>query len=164
MDECDRYWAYADHLPLDQVVTYWCEKSGISTENCREARKAAILKACSDGDLAYRRTDGKTFADPVDDLAARGLIAINRDSFESWVTENFATETPLPNKATTTRQRNTYLTIIAALCDYSDIRIGERGAAVQIARLTEEYGAPVTDDTIRSLLAEIPGATASRKK
>jgi hypothetical protein len=69
------------------------------------------------------------------------------------------TEKPL-----TTTERNTLLSIIAALCDYSDIKPQERGAAAQIARLTEEVRAPVTDDTIRRILAKIPDALESRMK
>jgi hypothetical protein len=164
MDECDRYWAYTDYLPLDQVVTYWCEQSGFDSGHCREGKKAAILKACADGDLAYRRIDGKTFNDPVEDLAARGIVGINRDSFDTWVTAHFASETPLPEKVLKTNERNSLLTVLAAVCEYAGIKFDGRGAAGQIAKMTEEIGAPVTDDTIRAMLAKIPDAVESRKK
>lgn len=62
------------------------------------------------------------------------------------------------DKPLSTVERNTLLKIIAALCDYSDIKHQERGAATQIARMTEEIGAAVTDDTIRKVLAKIPEA------
>ncbi|MGZ8982781.1 MAG: hypothetical protein ACXW11_02360 [Methylotenera sp.] len=68
------------------------------------------------------------------------------------------------DKAMTTTERNTLLTIIAALCDYSDIKYQERGAAGQIAKMTEEVGAPITDDTIRKMLSKISDALESRKK
>lgn len=67
-------------------------------------------------------------------------------------------------KPFTTTERNTLLTIIAALCDYSAIKHQERGAAVQIAKMTEELGATVTDDTIRKVLAKIPDALETRMK
>ncbi|KAB2309542.1 hypothetical protein F8A87_09775 [Betaproteobacteria bacterium SCN2] len=67
-------------------------------------------------------------------------------------------------KPLTTTERNTLLTIIAAICDYSAIKVEERGAASQIARLTEEIGAPVSDDTVRRALAKIPDALESRMK
>jgi hypothetical protein len=63
-----------------------------------------------------------------------------------------------------TTERNTLLTIIAALCDYSDIKHEERGAAVQIAKLTEDIGAAITDDTIRKVLKQIPDALETRMK
>jgi hypothetical protein len=62
------------------------------------------------------------------------------------------------------RERNSLLTIIAALCDYSDMDIRARGAAGQIVKMTEELGAPVTDDTIRKVLKQIPDALETRFK
>lgn len=68
------------------------------------------------------------------------------------------------DKVMTTTERITLLTIIAALCDYSDIKHQERGAASKIVKMTEEIGVPVTDDTIRSVFGKIPDALESRKK
>ena len=67
-------------------------------------------------------------------------------------------------KSLATNERNTLLTIIAALCEYSKIKYRERGAARQIAKLTEEIGATVTDDTVRKALARIPNALEARMK
>lgn len=68
------------------------------------------------------------------------------------------------DKGFTTTERNTLLTIIAALCDYSAIKPDDRGAASQIAKLTEEIGAAVSDDTVRRVLAKIPDALETRMK
>ncbi len=83
----------------------------------------------------------------------------------------FDDPTPAPNdtsasleKPVATRERNTLLLIIAALCDYSAIRHQERGAARQIARMTEEIGAPVSEDTVLRHLGKIPDAIESREK
>jgi hypothetical protein len=70
----------------------------------------------------------------------------------------------IPERPIATNERNTLLLIIAALCDHSAIKHQERGAASQIARLTEEIGAVVTDDTVRKVLAKIPGALETRMK
>jgi hypothetical protein len=67
-------------------------------------------------------------------------------------------------KPISTTERNTLLAIIAALCDYSAINPNDRGAASQIAKLTEEVGATVSDDTVRRWLKAIPDALAVRKK
>ena len=67
-------------------------------------------------------------------------------------------------KHLTTNERNTLLIIIAALCEYSDIKHQDRGAAKQIADLTDEIKASVTDDTIRKILAKIPDAMEARMK
>ena len=68
------------------------------------------------------------------------------------------------DKALGKREQDTLLTIIAALCDYSAIKHDDRGAAMQIAKLTEELGADVSDDTVRRWLRMIPDALASRMK
>lgn len=67
-------------------------------------------------------------------------------------------------KPLSTSQRRTLLTIIAALCDYSAINLKERGASQQLAKLTEEISAPITAETIKKYLDEIPDAVESRMK
>ena len=62
------------------------------------------------------------------------------------------------------RTRHTYQTIIAALCEHSKINYLERGVAVKIAKMTDEIGASVSDDTIRSLLVGISEAVGTRMK
>jgi hypothetical protein len=66
--------------------------------------------------------------------------------------------------AVSARQRRTFLVMIAALCNQSNINYSERGAAQRIAELTEVVGAPITDDTIRGILSEIEDAIESRQK
>ena len=68
------------------------------------------------------------------------------------------------DKPVTTTERNTLLTIIAALCDYSDIDPKARGTASQLAGMTVELGAPVTDETILKALVKIPNAVERRMK
>lgn len=68
------------------------------------------------------------------------------------------------SKSVTTTERNTLLTIIAALCDYSAIDPAARGTASQIAGMTAELGAPVTDETILKVLVKIPNAVERRMK
>lgn len=63
-----------------------------------------------------------------------------------------------------TRQRKTCLTIIAALCLSAKIDPQARGASQRIKELTESLGVPVDDETIRTLLSEIPDALEVRMK
>jgi len=63
-----------------------------------------------------------------------------------------------------TTERNTLLVIIAALCKYSEIDLDERGATTNVAQRTDDIGAPVSDDTVRKVLGQIPDALATRKK
>ncbi len=67
-------------------------------------------------------------------------------------------------KPLTAIERTTLLTIIATLCGHSGIEIKDHGAASKIAKLTEKFGAPVSDDAIRKALVKIPNAVESRKK
>jgi hypothetical protein len=62
------------------------------------------------------------------------------------------------------RERDTLLTIIAAFCKFESYDLKERGLATKIAQLTQDLGAPVSDDTIRAVLAQIPDAVESRMK
>lgn len=68
------------------------------------------------------------------------------------------------DKPVSPNERNTLLTIIAALCDYSAIDPKARGTARQIAGMTVELGAPVTDETILKALMKIPNAVERRTK
>lgn len=67
-------------------------------------------------------------------------------------------------KPITTTERNTLLTIVAALCGYSDIKHHERGASQRIMAMTDDIGAHVDDETIRNALKKIPGALETRMK
>ena len=64
----------------------------------------------------------------------------------------------------TTRERRTLLTIIGALAREAEIDVRERGTAALICALTDAIGVPITDDTIRRILAEIPDAVEARNK
>lgn len=61
-------------------------------------------------------------------------------------------------------ERNSLLTIIAALCDYSDIDLNSRGTVSLVVKMTEEIGAAVSDDTVRKHLANVRTALESRKR
>jgi FtsZ-binding cell division protein ZapB len=66
------------------------------------------------------------------------------------------------DKFLTQTERNSLLVIIAALCDYSAIMYEERGAAQRIMKMTDEIGAHLDDQTIRTALEKIPNAVESR--
>lgn len=80
---CDPIWEHADWLPPGYILDRWCQQDA----RCRQAKQQALLSACERGELDYRRSDGKTFDDPVHELAGRGLLLIERDSFNAWATQ-----------------------------------------------------------------------------
>jgi hypothetical protein len=112
---CDYYWQHADYLPIDTVVTYWCEKSGFRDDHCRDAKKAAICSAVDRKDVRFKRSDGKTFDDGAYDMAARGILLIERDSFNAWADQ--FTDAPVIEKPFTTKERGNLLNIIGALLE-----------------------------------------------
>jgi hypothetical protein len=61
-------------------------------------------------------------------------------------------------------ERNSLLTIIAALCEYSGIDPKERGTATKVEKMTEDLGARVSHDTVKRALDKIPDAVESRMK
>lgn len=100
---------------------------------------------------------------------SRWLAAIGLKSFYKFDHQDPLRAQPAANEKSgdlppNTNGRNSYLTIIAALCHCAGIDIQARGAAVQIAKLTEEIGARITDDTVRNILRQIPDALQSRQK
>lgn len=68
------------------------------------------------------------------------------------------------DKPLKTIERNTLLTIIAALCDNSNIKYEDRGAAIRIMEVMDGFGAHIDDGTIRNVLKQIPEALSTRLK
>jgi hypothetical protein len=93
-DTCDRYWDDASWLPPWYILDHWCQQDA----RCRHAKQQALLSACERGDVHYRRSDGKTFDDPVHELSARGLLLIERESFDAWATK-LDGKSPLPQSS-----------------------------------------------------------------
>lgn len=79
---CDPYWESADWLPPWYILDRWCHRD----EACIQAKLQALLSACERGDVQHRRSDGKTFDDPVHELFGRGKLLVNRHSFNQWCT------------------------------------------------------------------------------
>lgn len=79
-NDCSKYSDYAEWLRLSDILNDWCK----ADRTCREVKQQAILGACENGEIGYTRSDGKTFDDPVIDLQGRGLLLINKNSFNEW--------------------------------------------------------------------------------
>ena len=57
---------------------------------------------------------------------------------------------------------NTQLILIAALAESAGVKWNERGAGTAISNITESFGYPVSDQTIRNILNKIPDAIERR--
>jgi hypothetical protein len=96
-------------------------------------------------------------------LPEDGMLIIRTEALRKF--EKIITDEPASaEKPLVETERSTLLTIIAGLCDYSDIKYQDRGVAVQIAKMTEEIGAAISDDAVRKAIAKIPNALETRKK
>lgn len=73
-------------------------------------------------------------------------------------------DTPSDEKALTSKERNSLLVLIGALCKQVGIDPKQRGVAASLVAMTELVGAPLTDDTIRKILSQIEPAIDSRSK
>lgn len=126
-----------------------------------EKKYSSLLKLWKSGDHDKARYVPRYF---IDWAVSKG----QEIDWLGWATEEgYYADSDKPETAErplAPRERRSLLIIIAALCDYSDIKHQERGAASQIARLTEEIGATVTNDTIRKALNQIPDALETRMK
>lgn len=79
---CDPYWDEAGWLPPWYILDRWCQRD----EACIQAKQQALLSACERDEVQYRRSDGKTYDDPVHELSSRGKLLIHRQSFNQWCT------------------------------------------------------------------------------
>lgn len=111
---CEIYWERADYLPVEAVISYWCNNNC----HCQEAKTHALLGALERGEVKFRRADGKNFIDPIHQLHHRGLILVERESFITWA-KGISSEAELRNlqrdMAISPRSETTYLNILGSL-------------------------------------------------
>ncbi|MFN1149396.1 hypothetical protein [Serratia liquefaciens] len=106
---CEQYWNEAAWVPISVLVNEWCQRDSI----CKSAKEYAILNACEKGAISYRRSDGKTFEDPVEDLHGRGILLIDRASFMLWVGQ--FNDPKAPQDKISPREKNNLHAIIGGL-------------------------------------------------
>ncbi len=73
-------------------------------------------------------------------------------------------DTPASEKPLTSKERNSLLVLIGALCKEVDIDPNKRGVTASLVAMTEVLGAPLSDDTVRKVLSQIENAIDSRSK
>ena len=78
--DCSQYMDSDEWLRLSGILNDWCKLD----QSCKEIKKLAILGACERQEIEYDRNDGKSFDDPVNELYGRGLLIINKRSFNQW--------------------------------------------------------------------------------
>lgn len=135
--------------------------SGFRTEHCQEAKKAAIISAVSKKLIKFKRGDGKTFNDDPFDLASRGILHIEKDSFNAWA-EQFA-DAHIIEKPLGTRERETLLAIIAVLCREAKLDYTKHAkTAGMIQGTAATMGVSIGETTIEGHLKKIPNVLKER--
>lgn len=100
------------------------------------------------------------------------LLLFERENLDSLVRSEKQANTNMQNSESQiaekvnlgSKERNTLLILIAALCREAKVDYKQRGISTAIQKMTEEIGAPVTDDTINRVLKQIESALDSRSK
>lgn len=164
MSDCSRYWDRADHILLNDVVSYWCEWSGHDLAHCREAKKAAICSAIDKGSIHFRRRDGKPQQDDIYELAARNQLLVERETFFSWV-QQFA-DAPKPEKQLGTTEKNSLLKLVIgmAIKGYGyDVEAKRSDVPSEIAGDLVKLGLSIDVDTVRKYLAMAATDVLDRK-
>ncbi len=73
-------------------------------------------------------------------------------------------DSPAIEKPLASKERNSLLVLIGALCKENGIDPKERGIAAAVVAMTENLGAPLADDTVRKILNQIENAVSLRYK
>lgn len=152
--KCSQYWLKSDYLPADTILDYWCEGRG---DECRTAKKFALIAACEREEIEYTRSDGKDFKDPVELLIGSGVLLIKRESFESWL-DGWESIPVSPSKLqNSVKVENNLLKIVLAMaidCYGYDPENERNTATSDIIKALESIGLSVSENTVRARLKE----------
>lgn len=141
-------------------------KSKIINEKVPEQKASEMTEAYRKDrmDFLERRKSRKLLNNyyPAHGLPDDSVLVVRTDEIRAFERRLLGQEDA--EKPLTTRERNGLLTVIAALCEYADIKPSEHGAAARISRLTEDLGASLGSAAIKKYLDDIPQALESKRK
>jgi hypothetical protein len=165
---------------LTKDFAKWCTSRGIErSEVCEEyddGEFAIFSHAIENGNDKRKEFEAPFFDANYAELNDQNSD-INKglkDRYETLLLENMRlrgvyyeepmTDHSLADRPMMTRERNTLLIIIAALCKKVDIDLKDRKSVSTIVRLVENVSVSMSDDTIREVLKKIPDAVGARVK
>jgi hypothetical protein len=162
----DRGYEYGD------ILSDWEEtEAEVTAQLCNEV--ASLRAAYREGKGLSRNItlqgllakSGQLDETEIDNLTAayKAILTENqqlKERLESVQSEHHVKE----GRPVSTRQRRTFLTIIAALCRKEGIDPEARGSARRIMEMTDDLGAHVDDGTISKVLSEIADALEARMR
>ncbi|QGX90919.1 hypothetical protein EFZ10_04260 [Tatumella sp. TA1] len=154
---CEQYWKETSWIPIAAIINEWCN----GDQACKTAKEYAVINACEKGDIAYRRSDGKTFNDPVEVLHGRGILLIDRGSFFSWV-ERFK-DPDAPKENITTREKNNLHSLIGGLLVLllADGKKNQSGIITQLTDIFKDKE-PFKQRTLESKFSEAKRAMSDK--
>ncbi|MFO1368794.1 MAG: hypothetical protein U1F46_07340 [Marinagarivorans sp.] len=91
---------------------------------------------------------------PAGGLPRDGVYVVKTDEIEKFLSK-LDEETKQAEKPLTTRERNSLLILIGALCKEAKFDYDQRGISTSLAAATEAMGKPISDDTIRKILSQV---------
>ena len=159
LDNCSRYLEYAEWLRLTDILDDWCKLDA----SCKEIKKLAILGACEKQEIEYTRNDGKSFDDPVMELYGRGLLLINKRSFNNWkikfeqkeqtrITQKNNTATPTNGFLEALSNHDDEYISIESVIDAIHLKIGSQQSLDKVVRiLNTAIGQSLTPPTVYKL-------------
>lgn len=127
----------------------------------------AIHEAARKKYMAYRkRKERDENFYPSGGLPADAIFVVRTRVLQEFVRDfsDQGDSADVADRPLSTRQRHTWLTVIAALCKEAGIDPKGRGATKQVVIAVDELGAKISEDTVRKILDEIPEAVESRSK
>jgi hypothetical protein len=136
----------------------WMQRKGVS--ECEFLYASKSSESPDEGDIVYEIERQLC----LQDVQKNGVVMADELArFESIHDKNV--DSSPTNKPLTTRERDTLLTIIAALCEAARISIDPPGkAALFIEGLTDSMGTHVSKRAIENHLKKIPNALETRMK
>lgn len=99
---------------------------------------------------------------PAGKLPDDAVFVVRTDALVSF-TENLIPESETAAELHT-KERQSLLLLIAVLANQAGVDLAERGATATIARMTEEFGAAMSEDTVRKYLKQVGDALEARIK
>ncbi|MCR6652671.1 MAG: hypothetical protein NVV73_14870 [Cellvibrionaceae bacterium] len=90
---------------------------------------------------------------PAGGLPTDGVYVVRMTAIADFLDRINAT--PKHDKPITTKERNSLLTLIAALCNKAGYDYSQRGIASSLAASAENLGKPLGEDTIRKILKQV---------
>ena len=98
---------------------------------------------------------------PAGGIEDKGVLVIRTTEITRFI-QSLEEESTPKEKPLGSRERNTFLTLIPEYSTKYDFDPKTKGIATALQTMTQEFGSPISDDTIRKILKQIPDAIEAK--